>query len=235
MDERSLFLSNFDNAVKKKIICDSKKVFMPNRFCSLNAHFSIFPSFRDDIESLVYMLVFFTKHGEFLNQSTHEQIKTQKMNLVIEEYFDESFPEEIITMFNYIKLLGFDEFPNYPYLISLFESYFVRNNIDKENFVFDWIKTMITNEQNQNDSPEDRVDPTERLNFSPAKGGLVEIERNRVTGNKESSFLNANLLSQFDDQNNPIDANEPIKLYPANKLVQRLKENTTTGFSKYIS
>lgn len=208
---------------------------MPNRFCSLNAHFNIFPSFRDDIESLVYLLVFFKKEGDFLTQTTHEQIKTQKMNLIIEEFYTEDFPEEIITMFNYIRLLGFDEFPNYPYLISLFEGYFVRNNIDKENYVFDWIRTMIRNEQRMNESPINKLENNDQFNLSPNRGGVVGRERSGFSGSKESGFMNANLLSQVDDQNNANDANGPIKLYPANKLVKRLKDNSNTGFSKYIS
>ena len=155
MSKSNFFFTNFDNAVKKKIICDSKKIFLPNKFCSLNAHFGIFPSFRDDLESLAYLLVYFKTGGEFFAQLTSEQLKSYKLALVLEDYFKSDFPEEVIIMFNYVKLLGFDEFPNYGYLLSLFESFFQRNGVDKDNTVYDWIKTMIEMDANERGESQD--------------------------------------------------------------------------------
>jgi casein kinase I family protein HRR25 len=200
---------------------------MPNRFCSLNAHFNIFPSFRDDIESLVYMLVFFKKGGDFLNQSTHEQIKAFKLTFVIEDFYTEDFPEEIITIYNYVRLLSFDEFPNYAYLISLFEGFFTKNNLDKENIIYDWIKTMIDSEVNEKSEGGGRISSQQAMTEkTPKKDSRNNLEKESPTSPDKDYESYSNLLSMAPEEQSATKDNQGlIKLYPAVKIIEKLKES----------
>lgn len=136
-NSKNLYFTNFENAVKKKIIIDSKKVFFQNRFGSKNSHFGIFPSFRDDIESLIYMLTYFLKGGEFLKQENNEDLKNFKLTFIIEDLFP-IVPEELIIIFNYITKIGFDELPSMSFISNILFKYFLKNDLEPFSLKYDW-------------------------------------------------------------------------------------------------
>ena len=136
-NNKGFFFTNFDNAIKKKIIIDSKKTFSMNRFGSKNSHFGVFPSFRDDIESLVYLLVYFFESGDFLNSGSFEELKIDKLNFVIESFYPK-IPEELIIIYNYVTKVGFDETPSMSFINNMFLKYFLRKDLDPSLMSYDW-------------------------------------------------------------------------------------------------
>ena len=49
--------------------------------------------------------------------------------------------EEFVSYFEYVRLLQFDECPNYEYLKELFRS-IMKNNEYKNDYNFDWNKSI---------------------------------------------------------------------------------------------
>lgn len=133
-----LFFTNFEYSFKKKILNDDNFKNQLTKFSSLNNHLGIFPSFKDDLESMIYMLIYFIKGGEFLNGMTMEQIKLFKLRFQIEEMKAE-VPEELIVIFNYIQSLSSEQKPNYNHILKCFESFFLRDNYSQSYYHYDWV------------------------------------------------------------------------------------------------
>jgi serine/threonine protein kinase len=87
----------------------------PN-FVSLNVHNGIEPSRRDDIESIIYILLYllFGKLN-WENEKSIESIILMKEELT-------NTPLFIKKMLYYVRNLKFEEKPNYKYLINILES-----------------------------------------------------------------------------------------------------------------
>lgn len=147
----------FDNAVKKKIIVDSKKTFTPNRFSSRNIHSGLFPSFRDDLESLIYLLVYFLLEGDFLNQSSMEEVKVFKLGFVIETLYPR-VPEELIVVFNYVSKTGFDEPLSMSFVTNVMMKYFLRADIDPSRVQYDWVTRFQEEDERESEVAERTVE-----------------------------------------------------------------------------
>ena len=80
-------------------------------FISINIHNGINPSRRDDIESIIYILIFLCDPGWMLSSDTIDKIKQNKLNILISKYLKE--------MLDYCRNLTFDEMPNYELLIKM--------------------------------------------------------------------------------------------------------------------
>ena len=113
------------------------------RYASVNAHLGLEQSRRDDLEALMYMLVYFLK-GELPWQNIKTKTKNEKYGTIMERKMTVSIdvlckglPGEIGTMLKYVKSIRFDEQPNYALLrgnlMKIAEVQRVR--VD---FVFEW-------------------------------------------------------------------------------------------------
>ena len=138
INNSKLYVVNFINAVKRKIINDESKAFQISKFSALNNHLGIFPSYRDDIEAVIYLLIYFFKKGKFLESQNLEDIKTFKMNFYAETLVGE-IPQELIVVFNYAKSLSFDDKPYYAYIFTQFEQYFTKYPSKTGEYEYDWI------------------------------------------------------------------------------------------------
>ena len=88
-------------------------------FCSANANIGIEQSRRDDIESWFYIILFFIKGSlpweiQAKNEST-VAVKNLKINTSIETLCEKT-PVGFQAIFSYIKMLKYNEKPNYDYL-----------------------------------------------------------------------------------------------------------------------
>ncbi|KAG1852330.1 hypothetical protein C8R48DRAFT_749820 [Suillus tomentosus] len=91
-------------------------------FASINNHLGVVPGRRDDLESLIYMLIYFicgslpwlTSDYEKLSSSS---ILARKVDTTI-EVLCLGIPSEITTMLIYSRNLAFSEDPDYDYLRS---------------------------------------------------------------------------------------------------------------------
>ncbi|KAG1902198.1 kinase-like protein [Suillus fuscotomentosus] len=129
--EQTIFIVNF--GVAKEYWNTTAQAHMPFRhgghltgtpvFASINNHLGVVPGRRDDLESLIYMLIYFL-HGSLpWFTSDHEKLPTssilaRKVDTTIEDLCL-GIPPEITTMLIYSCNLAFSEDPDYNYLRSL--------------------------------------------------------------------------------------------------------------------
>jgi len=94
----------------------NKIIGTPN-FVSVNVHNLNQPTRRDDIESMVYILLYlYFGSFEWMNCIDLDEIKDKK--LALKE--NEKIPKQILDALLYVRSLGFDEIPNYEYVLNLF-------------------------------------------------------------------------------------------------------------------
>ena len=94
----------------------------PN-FVSINVHDGCEPSRRDDLESVVYIILYLTREklewsdysiqGDYRNMNN--KVRGEKMRIIM----DERTPEKIKRYFEYCRGLRFDEEPNYNLIFDL--------------------------------------------------------------------------------------------------------------------
>ena len=107
-------------------------------FSSLRADMGQESSRRDDLEGLIYTLIFL--HVGFLpweNLARDEEILSMKKSLSSDKVC-EGCPREFATFLSYSRQLSFEQTPNYGMLIQLLESVATRKNIDLSTNIFDW-------------------------------------------------------------------------------------------------
>ena len=122
----------------------TKKPFIGTRiYASISVHNGIETSRKDDLESLIYVLVFLHKGNlpwQKLNMSESENKKKvgeMKMKLASEEICKD-MPEEFVKFLNYVKNLSFKQNPDYSYLKGLIGKAALANNFQMDN-KWDWI------------------------------------------------------------------------------------------------
>lgn len=113
------------------------------RYASVNAHLGLEQSRRDDLEALLYVLVYFLK-GELPWQGVVTRTKQEKYSKIMEKKMStgidslcKGLPQEISTIFKYIKALRFEETPNYAFIRSAFLKIAENQRISLD-YIFDW-------------------------------------------------------------------------------------------------
>ncbi|KAL0615296.1 Casein kinase I isoform alpha-like [Plecturocebus cupreus] len=122
------------------------------RYASINAHFGIEQSRRDDMESLGYVFMYFNRTNlpwqglkAMTKKQKYEKIGEKKMSTPV-EVLCKGFPMEFATYLNYCRGLHFDEVPDYMYLRHLFRVLFRTMNYQYD-YTFDW--TMLKQKAQQ--------------------------------------------------------------------------------------
>ena len=117
------------------------------RYASRNALTGNQLSRRDDIESFMYMILYFLSkklpwQGTRAKSITarYKKIYLAKKNFNYKE-FCKNYPKEITTFVEYILFLGFKDKPNYEYMRKLFGKILKDNNFTKKDF-FSWMENM---------------------------------------------------------------------------------------------
>lgn len=126
------------------------------RYASVNTHLGVEQSRRDDLESLGYVLMYFSR-GSLPWQGLKAATKKQKYDRIMEkkmttntEALCRGYPSEFKIYLNYTKNLRFDDKPDYGYLRKLFRDLFVREGFQYD-YVFDW--TIFKFERDANKIP----------------------------------------------------------------------------------
>lgn len=114
------------------------------RFASLNAHKGYEHGRRDDLESLLYMLVYFYKGSlpwqglpAKTKQEKYEHIKLMKQKISPEQ-LTEGLPLCFFRFFEHVKQLEYEEMPSYLYLRHLFVSA-MKSNEYEDDKKYDWV------------------------------------------------------------------------------------------------
>ena len=113
------------------------------RYVSLNTHFGIEQSRRDDIEVIAYNLIYFAL-GKLPWQGIRSKNKKEKYKKIMElkqEYKEEKLceglPEEFPTLLQYARKLDFEEKPDYKNIKIMFKQ-LIKDNKQKLDWKFDW-------------------------------------------------------------------------------------------------
>ena len=117
------------------------------RYCSRNAHKGFELSRRDDVESIGYCLIYFLK-GFLPWQGLKVKKVEEQFRKIAEKKCQTSFeeltkdlPAEFLQYFRHCDKLGFEDEPNYDYLIALFKNALSKYCNDC-NYDYDWKKNM---------------------------------------------------------------------------------------------
>lgn len=115
------------------------------RYVSINTHFGIEQSRRDDLESIGYILIFFLKGSlpwQGLKGMERFQNILEKKLQIPPELLCQGLPEEMTSYLNYCRSLHFEDRPDYDYLRGLFISILGKcihvYGLLKSNMKFDW-------------------------------------------------------------------------------------------------
>ncbi|CAK5275921.1 unnamed protein product [Mycena citricolor] len=113
------------------------------RYASINTHLGVEQARRDDLEGLLYVLIYFL-HGELPWQGIKAATKKNKYEKIMEkkmtttaELLCKRLPKEFVVLMSYVRALRFDETPDYAYMKKVFRDLFVREEM-KWDYVFDW-------------------------------------------------------------------------------------------------
>jgi len=105
----------------------TKKFVGTLRYASLNSHRGLELSRRDDLESIMYVLIYLIK-GKLPWQSIPNPKKDDLKSLIYQCKLDTTIdelctdlPEQFVPMMHYVRGLDFAEQPNYRYLYGLLE------------------------------------------------------------------------------------------------------------------
>ena len=121
------------------------------RYSSINSHKGVRLCRKDDLESLMYILIYFYK-GKLPWQDVdakdekekQEKVKEQKTKITTAELC-EGMPDEFEKMLCYIKNILFDEYPNYNKLFNYLKSILDRiktDNNEENEFNYIWEKLI---------------------------------------------------------------------------------------------
>jgi serine/threonine protein kinase len=106
--------TNGEHIFKNKI----NKIIGSVNYISLNVHDLIEPSRRDDLESIIYILIYlYCGNLNWENSMSITAIYEMKKNIIN----DENIPECLKNMIIYVRTLEFDERPNYFHLMNFLQ------------------------------------------------------------------------------------------------------------------
>jgi casein kinase 1 len=133
----------FRDSQNKHIPYREKKSFIgTTRYASIAAHMGVEVARKDDLESLIYVLIYLAK-GQlpWQNLNVSEKEKTKKVGEIKMKYTAEELckdlPEEFATYLNYVRGLNFKQHPDYEYIRKLFRELATAQNIELDN-AWDW-------------------------------------------------------------------------------------------------
>ena len=145
------------------------------RYASLNSHKGIRQSRRDDLESMIYILIYFLK-GKLPWQDVKAKQKEERHKLISEikstvtiESLCENLPSEFAELLTYVKNLEFDEKPLYSKFYAFFHNLIEKLNkdmIEEKDYSYIWETLLVDNMMKYNEyNDESLKDEAEKLIF----------------------------------------------------------------------
>ena len=159
LDTKRIYLIDFglskryiDKNTNKHILYkEGKGLTGTARYVSLNTHYGIEQSRRDDIEGIAYNLIYFAK-GKLPWQGVKTKNKKEKHKKIMEykekyipEKLCDGLPEEFPTLLKYARKLDFDEKPDYKNIKIMFKQLIYSNNQIMD-WKYDWEKSEMEEE-----------------------------------------------------------------------------------------
>ena len=146
------------------------------RYASLNSHKGIRQSRRDDLESMIYILIYFLK-GKLPWQDVKAKQKEERHKLISEikskvtiESLCENLPSEFAELLTYVKNLEFDEKPLYSKFYAFFHNLIEKLNkemIEEKDYSYIWETLLVDNMMRYNEyNDENLKEEAEKLILS---------------------------------------------------------------------
>lgn len=131
------------------------------KFASLNVLSGRTCSRRDDVESLIYVMMFLCKNGlpfgEIDKHSLKKAIYDSRMQKAMDtKKICEGYPSLLKDLLYYVRSLEYDERPDYVMMRDLVESYFARFGFHEDGY-FDWFYTKTGEEVESSPKNLDRL------------------------------------------------------------------------------
>ena len=178
------------------------------RYASLYTHLGIEQSRRDDLESLVYSLIYFS-NGYLPWQGIKEKKKEIKYQRIFEKKINTSvenicknLPEEFTKFLQYVRDLQFDQKPDYDYLKDILNNLFVKNNFEYDD-MYDY--TLLI-EKKEKIYLEKQKAKKEKYLMEKVKSGYIEVDKPLESEIKDINNLNY-IVEKINDNNNIINEN----------------------------
>lgn len=111
-------------------------------YASINCHIGIRLSRRDDLESLMYMIVFLIRGAlpwqtkTKANDNRKWQVVFAQKRAILDEELFNGCPKQLQQIFAYVKSLKFDEKPNYTYIRDMIQ--IIKSEFSLRSKMFDW-------------------------------------------------------------------------------------------------
>jgi casein kinase I family protein HRR25 len=113
------------------------------RYASINAHFGIEQSRRDDLESLGNVMLYFLK-GSLPWQNIKEETKAKKYEEIMKKKLNiplnilcKDLPEEFQQYMAYCREMKFNQRADYRYITKIFKQLASQQEIEYD-FIYDW-------------------------------------------------------------------------------------------------
>jgi casein kinase 1 len=136
------------------------------RYASLNSHKGIRQSRRDDLESMIYILIYFLK-GKLPWQDVKAKQKEERHKLITEikskvtiESLCENTPKEFAELLTYVKNLEFEETPLYTKFYAFFHNLIEKidkDTIQEKNFSYIWETILVDNMMKYNENNDESL------------------------------------------------------------------------------
>ena len=178
------------------------------RYSSINSHRGIRQCRKDDLESLMYILIYFYK-GKLPWQEIkskkkaekHKKIKEKKMRTTA-EFLCKGMPIEFERMLCYIKTLEYEEAPNYDRLINGFHKTMdslKEWDIQENGFNFIWEKKLsvdLNKTYSVNDDESSKINENINQIFKGYPDDIKKyIENNSINGSNNLTASSSNIKS----------------------------------------
>ena len=174
-----------DQNGKHIVLKEGKSLTGTARYASIYSHLGYEQSRRDDLESLMYSLIYFSR-GSLPWMGIKAQNKKEKYNKIFEKKLSltidilcEKLPNEFVDFFHYVKELQYDEKPNYKYLKSLLGKMYDKNNFSYD-MNYDFTNIILKKEINdkKNGNNQDNNDDNFINIISEENNEIIESHKN---------------------------------------------------------
>jgi len=211
---------------------DGKSLTGTARYASVYSHCGYEQSRRDDLESLAYSLIYFSR-GSLPWMGIKAQNKTEKYNKIFEKKLNSSInllcnklPNEFIDFIHYIKDLAFEDKPNYQYLKSLLGKMYDKNNFNYD-IIFDFTDILIKIENKEREQitslKKNEIDKEEKDKGIKIEGNQKIEQKKIIEKNKNYYNINNNKINEKDDNKN-------ININKANENKEKIKDINSEKF-----
>ena len=164
------------------------------RYAALNSHKGIRQGRRDDLESMLYILIYFLK-GKLPWQDVKAKQREERHKLIFEkkskttvELLCQDLPSEFAELLKYVKSLQFDEKPLYCKFYAYFHNLISKinnENIQENNFSYIWEKTIVDNmNKYENNKDEGIILEAEKMIFKGYPINLKNFTNYIIYNNK---------------------------------------------------